>query len=56
MDLIENSISGWSTMADNYQKLSEISVKDIHLSPLGQGEESLEIIKNFKYPQALVII
>ena len=48
MDLIENSISGWSTMADNYQKLSEISVKDIHLSPLGQGEESLEIIKNFK--------
>ncbi len=48
MDLIENSISGWSSMADNYQHLSEISVKDIHISPLSQGEESLNIIKTFK--------
>ena len=48
MDLIKNSISGWSSMADNYQRFSEISVEDIHLSPLGEGEESLEIIKYFK--------
>jgi len=48
VDLIENSISGWNSMADNYQRLSEISVKDIHLSPLGEGEESLKIIKDFK--------
>ncbi|MFL2784040.1 MAG: class I SAM-dependent methyltransferase [Dehalococcoidia bacterium] len=48
MDLIENSISGWSSMADTYQRLSEISVEDIHLSPLGQGAEALQIIQDFK--------